>query len=267
MLDDEAPRSRFRAGDFGERPIGRLPRLPTHDQIPPSDVRGTQREVVASSHDTLRGLRIAIVDDNALHRPTLANALRMNEAAALGAAWDLLTLQLVCESVQPQIVLLKIGTRDAMTLLRAVTAVDRRIKVIVLGLSNDDETPIVECAELGVAGYHTRSESFADLLTLIVRVAAGEMSFSPAFATTLLHRLAALASQRRAAAKELVLTDREAQILQLLELGLSNHDIALQLSIAVHTVKNHVHNLLKKLGVATRSDAAALSRANRRRGE
>jgi DNA-binding NarL/FixJ family response regulator len=50
-------------------------------------------------------------------------------------------------------------------------------------------------------------------------------------------------------------------------LGLSNHDIAVQLSIAVHTVKNHVHNLLKKLGVTSRADAAALSRANRRRDE
>lgn len=219
------------------------------------------------SSEVRRGLRIVIADDSALHRTTLANALRMKGAATLGSAWDLASLVLACEAVQPHIVLLRIGTRDGMTLLRAATAVDPRVRVVVVGLPNDDETQIVECAEAGVAGYHTRRESFADLLTLINRVAAGEMSFSPAFATTLLDRLAALAAQRRTLARELVLTDRETQILGMLELGLSNHDIAVRLSIAVHTVKNHVHNLLNKLGVATRADAAALARANRRGGE
>jgi DNA-binding NarL/FixJ family response regulator len=49
----------------------------------------------------------------------------------------------------------------------------------------------------------------------------------------------------------------------MLELGLSNQDIAAQLCIAVHTVKNHVHSLLTKLGVSTRAEAAALSRTLR----
>ncbi|WP_293236679.1 response regulator transcription factor [Mycolicibacterium sp.] len=207
------------------------------------------------------------MDDTALHRGTLANALRMHGALDLGAAWDLVSLARACAEVQPNIVLLRIGTHDSMEMLRAASEIDPGVKVIVLGVSNDDETQIVACAGAGVAGYHTRRESLGDLLILISRVAAGEMSFSPAFTATLLHRLAALASQRRTSERELVLTDREAQILQMLELGLSNHDIAVQLSIAVHTVKNHVHNLLKKLGVATRADAAALARANRRRGE
>lgn len=225
------------------------------------------RDGHSSTHHALDGLRFVIIDDNALHRTTLANALRMNGAAAVGAAWNLVSLALVCEPVRPQILLMAVETRDAMTLLLAATAMDPDAKVIVVGLPDDDETQIVECAQSGAAGFHTRRESFADLLTLISRVAAGEMSFSPTFATTLLHRLAVMASQRRTAARELVLTDREAQILRMLEQGLSNHEIAEQLSIAVHTVKNHVHNLLKKLGVSSRADAAALSRAHRRRVE
>jgi DNA-binding NarL/FixJ family response regulator len=79
----------------------------------------------------------------------------------------------------------------------------------------------------------------------------------------LLRRLSALASRRQPAAKELVLTAREAQILRMLELGRSNRDIAAQLAIAVHTVKNHVHSLLTKLGVSSRAEAAALSRTIR----
>jgi DNA-binding NarL/FixJ family response regulator len=57
----------------------------------------------------------------------------------------------------------------------------------------------------------------------------------------------------------LVLTAREAEILRFLQLGLSNREIAEQLCIAVHTVKNHVHSLLTKLGVNTRGQAAALA--------
>ncbi|MCV7418944.1 response regulator transcription factor [Mycobacterium yunnanensis] len=243
-----------------------VPRIVTlRDEHVRPDLDG--REDHSGSRQALDGLRIAIVDDNALHRTILANALRMNGAAAVGGAWDMHSLGLVFEAVQPQIVLLTVETRHAMTMLRTATALSPGAKVIVVGLPDDDETHIVECAEAGVVGYHTRRESFADLLILIRRVAAGMMSFSPAFATTLLHRLAAMASQRRTATRELVLTDREAQILRMLEGGLSNHDIAVELSIAVHTVKNHVHNLLKKLGVSSRADAAALSRANRRRLE
>lgn len=225
---------------------------------------GTVHEITDHAHQALRGLRMAVVDESFLHRTILTTMLKANGAAAVGDAGDLISLRRVCEDVRPHIVLLKIGTRAAPVLLREATAFDSRVKVIVFGVPDDDETQIVECVEMGVAGYHTRREDLADLLTLIGRVAAGKISFSPTFTAALLNRLAVLAAQREAATRELFLTDREAQILQMLELGLSNHEIAMRLSIAVHTVKNHVHSLLKKLGVTSRADAAALARASRR---
>ena len=79
----------------------------------------------------------------------------------------------------------------------------------------------------------------------------------------LLRRLSALAARPQPEAKELVLTARQAQILRMLEMGLSNRDIADQLRIAIHTVKNHVHSVLTKLGVSTRAEAAALARTVR----
>uniref|UniRef100_UPI0037C92ECD response regulator transcription factor n=1 Tax=Mycolicibacterium phlei TaxID=1771 RepID=UPI0037C92ECD len=60
----------------------------------------------------------------------------------------------------------------------------------------------------------------------------------------------------------LVLTARETQILRMVEMGLSNREIAERLCIAVHTVKNHMHSLLTKLGVSSRGEAAALCRMN-----
>jgi DNA-binding NarL/FixJ family response regulator len=73
-----------------------------------------------------------------------------------------------------------------------------------------------------------------------------------------------LASQRQPEVKELVLTAREIQILRLLESGLSNQEVAQHLCIALPTVKNHVHSVLRKLGVSTRGEAAAYARSMRR---
>jgi DNA-binding NarL/FixJ family response regulator len=112
-----------------------------------------------------------------------------------------------------------------------------------------------------------RSESLDHLLELIRKVVSGESECSPRDYANLLNRLSDLAAERQSPpARELVLTAREAQILRMLEAGLSNRDIASQLCIAIHTVKNHVHNLLGKLDVSTRAEAAALSRSIRYTG-
>jgi DNA-binding NarL/FixJ family response regulator len=163
-----------------------------------------------------------------------------------------------------RIILLNMATRGSDMLLRAAMDLSPDVRVIVLGASEDDESEIVACAEAGAAGYHMRTDSFEDLLVLIRKVAAGQTCCSPEVSTILLRRLSALATQREPEVKELALTVREAQILTLLELGRSNQDIATHLDIAVHTVKNHVHSLLTKLGVSTRAEAAALARAVRR---
>ena len=167
------------------------------------------------------------------------------------------------ENTKPRVLLLNMATRDSAMLLRQGLKLSPSVRVIVLDLSEDDESEIVACAKAGVAGYHLRTESLGDLLILIRKVAAGESLCSPRVSAILLRRLSALASQRQPANKELVLTPREAQILKMLELGLSNQDIAEKLCIAVHTVKNHMHSLLTKLGVSTRAQAAALSRTIR----
>ena len=210
--------------------------------------------------DPLRDESILIVDDCTLYRENLAATFARYGTAAPSVAWDLPSLVTALEDTTPSIVLLNIATRGSALLLRAAMEISPNVRVIVLGVSEDDESEIVACAEAGVAGYHMRTESLDDLLVLMRKVAAGKSFCSPRVSAILLRRLSALASQRPPAANELVLTAREAQILRMLELGLSNQDIATQLGIAVHTVKNHVHSLLTKLDVSTRAEAAALSR-------
>jgi DNA-binding NarL/FixJ family response regulator len=179
------------------------------------------------------------------------------------SAWDLPSLIEVLEDAEPRVILVKMSTHGINLLLRAATSFSPKTPVIALAASEDDESGIIACAEAGVAGYHMRTESFAALLALINDVAAGKASCPPSISAMLLRRLSALAQQRMPAARDLALTTRETQILEMLELGRSNQDIAAQLSIAVHTVKNHVHSLLTKLGVGTRAEAAALSHSRR----
>jgi DNA-binding NarL/FixJ family response regulator len=203
-------------------------------------------------------VHVLIVDDCTLHRDNLAAVIAAN-GAAVSVAWDLPTLITAVRDTSSGIVLVNVATLDSETLLEAASTINPGARVIALGVSEDDESAIVACAEAGVAGYHTRNQTLEDLLVLMAKVAAGEAWCSPRVSAVLLRRLSALASQREPANKEIVLTAREAQILQMLRVGMSNRDIATQLCIAVHTVKNHVHSLLSKLGVSTRAEAAALS--------
>jgi DNA-binding NarL/FixJ family response regulator len=215
--------------------------------------------------DSIRAGGIVIIDDCTLHRDNLAAVFTLNGMAAPRVAWDLPSLIVALDGIAPDIVLLNIATRDCVSLLRAATGMIPGARVIVLGASEDDESKIVACAEAGVVGYHMRTDSLHDLLRLIRKVAAGETSCPPRISAILLRRISSLASQWQPVSKELALTKRETQILKMLELGRSNQDIATQLAIAVHTVKNHVHSLLSKLGVGSRAEAAALSRTIRLR--
>lgn len=205
--------------------------------------------------------RSLIIDDCTLHRETLAAVLAAYGECSPIAAWDLPSLHSALSEVTPEIILINMGTKGDVALLRLVRESCPEARVIVVGLSEEDESQIVACAEAGVAGYHLRTDSFADLLSTMCRVASGESYCSPKVSAILLRRLSALAAQRRTVPRDPDLTAREIQILRLLELGRSNSDIADELCIALHTVKNHVHSVLKKLGVGTRVEAAAYSRS------
>lgn len=208
----------------------------------------------------LYGARVLIVDDCTLYRDYLVAVVASQGTVTPGVAWDWPSLVAAVESTAPTVILLNMRTRDSAMLLRQALQLSPSSRVVVLGVSGDDESEIVGCAEAGVAGYHLRSDTLDDLVMAIHKVAAGEFLCSPAVSAILLHRLSSLASQRQAPAKDLVLTAREVQILRMLEAGLANREIAEQLCIAVHTVKNHVHSLLTKLGVTSRAQAAALAR-------
>lgn len=206
--------------------------------------------------------RVILVDDCRINREGLA-ALLAGQSIEVAYAWDLPSLLQQLEDAPTNLIVLNIGTRDGFTLLQVCLDLSPRTKVIVSGLSADRESEIVFCAEAGVAGLHLRTESFDHLMTLIREAGEGPALCSTEVTAILLRRLYSTTIQNGPDGDPGLLTAREREVLALLERGLSNQQIASQLSVTLHTVKNHVHNVLTKLGAGSRAEAAAAARRMR----
>jgi two-component system, NarL family, nitrate/nitrite response regulator NarL len=160
----------------------------------------------------------------------------------------------------PDIVLLAIAPGTGAPLVREIMASAPETSVVMLGVA-DDDPEVLLLAEAGTAGYVTTDASVDELIQVVEGVARGEMPCSPRLAAALMRRVAALAQERGMTPSLASLTAREREIVALIDDGLSNKEIARALNIELTTVKNHVHNILEKLNVKRRAEAAALVRA------
>jgi two-component system, NarL family, nitrate/nitrite response regulator NarL len=206
-------------------------------------------------------VNLVIVDDMRLYMEALAGLLgREAWIESVETATDA-DEALACLSVRsPVVVLLNMAMTGSIFILGALGRAAPQAGVIAVGVS-ETEHEVIACAEAGVAGYLLRRESLHDLRAIVQSVARGETICSPHVTATLLRRVATLAAERQLATGTAQLTAREREVLKLIDEGLSNRDIAGRLSIEVRTVKNHVHNILEKLKVHRRGEAAAWMRA------
>src|SRR5262249_26135221 len=112
-------------------------------------------------------------------------------------------------------------------------------------------------AEAGIHGYVTRDGSVNDVVVAIQSAVRGEVACSPRVAALLFQRVATLSEATHGVQARPMLTRRELEIAGLITEGLSNKEIARSLRISSATVKNHVHNVLEKLQIRRRGEAAA----------
>ena len=159
------------------------------------------------------------------------------------------------DRLAPDVVVVETGLPDLALMTAALDG--RRVPLVALGIA-DADADVLACAEHGVAGYVTRDAPVDELIATVQRAAAGEFVCSPRTAGTLIRRLGVLAAERRPAAPAARLTRREREVATLMGEELSNKEIAVRLRIEVATVKNHVHNVLDKLQVRRRTEAARL---------
>jgi DNA-binding NarL/FixJ family response regulator len=130
------------------------------------------------------------------------------------------------------------------------------LKVAILTVSEDDED-LFAAVRAGATGYLLKEVSIEELPDAVRAVARGQSMISPAMASRLLNEFNALSrrvEEQRGTAPRL--SDRELEVLRLVARGLSNKDIAAELVIAENTVKNHVRNILEKLQLRSRMEAA-----------
>ena len=126
----------------------------------------------------------------------------------------------------------------------------------------DEPEAILECVEAGALGYHPIDGSLTELSANIQAVAAGKTLCSPRIASALFSRVAEYAQERHSMRRcnGPKLTPRELEVLGHVGVELSNKEIAGRLGISVQTVKNHVHNILDKLDLDGRKNAARYAR-------
>ena len=163
----------------------------------------------------------------------------------------------VIQDVEPDIVLLDVGMAHGPPLAREIRQEVARTKVIALAVS-DTSADAISWAGAGVSGYITRDQAIEDLVATIERAARGEIVCPQEVVASLLEGLAGQDRENTASPKSRLerLTMREAEILTLIEAGMSNKEIARALSVSLSTIKNHVHSVLRKLEVTHRFDAA-----------
>lgn len=158
----------------------------------------------------------------------------------------------------PQAVLFDANGEGALAMARKLKSLDRDFVLVGFGISNSASQAIA-CAEAGLSGFIDESGSIDALVKTTIGALQGEFRTSPKVTALLCERLASLANGARARGPigSPSLSPREREIASLVSEGLSNKEIAIDLHIGPATVKNHVHNILDKLGVRRRAAIAA----------
>jgi DNA-binding NarL/FixJ family response regulator len=150
---------------------------------------------------------------------------------------------------------LDLGMESALQVIQSIASRERPARIVILGLVESEEA-VLTLAGLGVAGYVLSDATLAELLSVVQAVRRGEFVCRPEITYALFSHLTQLASGgRHNSLNDFVLTVRERQIFRLMAERLMNKEIAARLFLSEHTVKNHVHHILKKLGLRNRSCA------------
>jgi DNA-binding NarL/FixJ family response regulator len=202
-------------------------------------------------------IRALVASDIRLYREGLAEGLRSSGRVELvGTAADPAASIAAAGDLAPDVVLVDLAMTGWEETVRELVATGDEIRVVVLGV-REVEDEVLACAEAGVSGYVTREASLDELVDVVESVGRGESLCSPRISALLLRRVTELSGSRRQPDLADRLTPRETQIVELIDEGLSNKQIAGRLSIELATVKNHVHSILEKLQVERRGEAAA----------
>lgn len=196
-------------------------------------------------------ISVLIVDDHSVVRQGLKMFLSLDEDCVIvGEARDGEEALSLVEKLRPEVVLMDLlmPGMDGITATQAIRREHPDTEVIALTSVLEDAS-VVNAVRAGAIGYLLKDTEADELCRAIKAAAAGQVQLSPQAAERLMREIRAPESPEK-------LTERETDVLRLLALGKANKEIATKLYIGETTVKTHVSNILMKLGVQSRTQAA-----------
>jgi two-component system NarL family response regulator len=201
--------------------------------------------------------RLLVVDDVPLFRAGLKSALNDAGFAVVGEADSAETAVAEAEALQPDLVLLDVlmPGLSGLEVVEKITAVAPETNVVLL-TGSESEEDLLTALKAGARGYLVKDTPFPDLVSSIKSVAAGGAALSPLMAGKLFvvcRQL--LRHQELLQARKPTLTGRELEVLQFVARGHTSREIGDVLFISENTVKNHIRNILDKLGLHSRNEA------------
>jgi DNA-binding NarL/FixJ family response regulator len=208
-------------------------------------------------------IRILLVDDQAIVREGLRAMLGVEpDMEIVGEAASGREALVLVPRLRPDIVLMdvRMPDLDGLATLERLKRADPDTAVIMVSLY-DDADYLYRAVSAGAAGYILKEASRSELVRAVRATAEGGSIISPNMLRELLDRMSALMSPTSCPPPlaEMALTPRETEVLQHVALGKTNQEIADELIVSATTVKTHVQNILQKLNVSDRTQAAVVA--------
>ena len=206
-------------------------------------------------------VKIVIVDDHSMIREGLKQLLELDgDIQVIGEAGNGEECLELLKTVTPHVILLDINmpVMNGLKMLEFLrNSKYKNQKVLILTIHNEIEY-LMKAIEIGVEGYVLKDADSSILKKAIYKVNSGEKYIDSSMVPLMNERIAL----EKEKSEDEILTRREIEVLKLLAEGLFNKEIAYQLSISEKTVKNHVSNIFKKIGVFDRTQAAVYAIKN-----
>jgi DNA-binding NarL/FixJ family response regulator len=210
--------------------------------------------------DSMEKLSVLIADDHPVFRKGLRTLLAsMPEVELAGEATTGLEAVRLAEQLQPDVILMDLQMPEGggLAAIRQIVQTSPHIRILVVTMFQDDDS-VFAALRAGARGYVLKDMDDVEITRAILAVGNGEAIFSPAIA----ERMMNFFSTRSMLPAEIFpeLTESELNVLKLMAHGVSNEDIAQQLSFSIKTVRNYISNIYSKLQVADRAQAVIKAR-------